>query len=358
MPIAIPDRAASAVPRYSDGTVTARALPSAIQALSRVDLNLLIALDSLLRERSVTRAAAQLGLSQPALSASLARLRRYFDDELLTRVGNRYELTPLATVLLDRTSTALAAAAEVFAAPVDFDPATSEREFELCVSDYAASVVAAPLVRLTRVEAPRVHLRLQQLSAAAVDNAGAFLRDHDGLVAPHGLVDDARFVDLFTDRFVLLVSADNHAIGDSMTVQEMIETPMVVAYSTRTGRNTAVHQMQLAGLEPMVDTVTESFLIVPFLIAGTDRIGLVPAMLARRLPALADVRVIPCPFPVADLVECLWWHERHDQDPGHRWFRSLLVRAAAAAQSTGPDPSNQRLSDLRLRSTNPLDGQE
>ena len=88
---------------------------------------------------------------------------------------------------------------------------------------------------------------------------------------PHGLVDDARFVDLFTDRFVLLVSADNDAIGDSMTVQEMIKAPMVVAYNTRTGRNTAVHQMQLAGLEPTVDTVTESFLIVPFLIAGTDR---------------------------------------------------------------------------------------
>ena len=316
--------------------MTAPTLPSAIQALSRVDLNLLIALDTLLRERSVTQAAAQLGLSQPALSASLARLRRYFDDELLTRVGNKYELTPLATVLLDRTGAALAATAEVFAAPVHFDPATSEREFELYVSDYAASVLAAPLVRLTRAEAPLVHLRLQQLSATAVDNAATFLRDHDGLVVPHGLVDDARFVDLFTDRFVLLVSADNTAVGDSMTVQEMLKAPMVVAYNTRTGRNTAVHQMQLSGLEPTVDTVTESFLIVPFLIAGTDRVGLVPAMLARRLPALADVRVIPCPFPVADLVECLWWHERHDEDPGHRWFRSLLVRAAAAAQGANP----------------------
>lgn len=325
--------------RSSDsiGTVTAHTRPSAVQALSRVDLNLLIALDALLRERSVTQAAASLGLSQPALSASLARLRRYFDDELLTRVGNRYELTPFATLLLGRTTAALAAAADVFAGPADFDPGTSEREFELYVSDYAASVVAAPLVRLVRAEAPRVHLRLQQLSTAAVDNAGTFLRDHDGLVVPHGLVDDARFVDLFTDRFVLLVSADNHAFGDSMTVDEMIKTPMVVAYNTRTGRNTAVHQMQLAGLEPMVDTVTESFLIVPFLIAGTDRIGLVPAMLARRLPALADVRVIPCPFPVADLVECLWWHERHDEDPGHRWFRSLLVRAATSAQAADVD---------------------
>lgn len=326
-----------ALPGYSCGTVTANTRPSVTQVLSRVDLNLLIALDALLRERSVTQAAAQLGLSQPALSASLARLRRYFDDELLTRVGNRYDLTPLATVLLDRTGAALAATADVFAAPVDFDPATSEREFELYVSDYAAAVLAAPLVRLTRTEAPRVHLRLQQLTATAVDDAGTFLRDHDGLVVPHGLVENAHCVDLFTDHFVLLVSADNAAVGDSMTVQDMIKAPMVVAYNTRTGRNTAMHQMQLAGLEPTVDTVTESFLIVPFLIAGTDRVGLVPATLARLLPALADVRVIPCPFPVADLVECLWWHEKHDKDPGHRWFRSLLVRAAAAAQTTA-DP--------------------
>ena len=325
-------RAANRPPGYSGRTVTVPTLPSALRALSRVDLNLLIALDTLLRERSVTVAAGRLGLSQPALSASLARLRRYFDDELLTRVGNKYELTPLAVALLERTTVAVAATAEVFTASVDFDAATAEREFELYVSDYAASVLATELSRLTRAEAPRVHLRLQQLNATAVDNAGIFLRDHDGLVVPHGLVDDARFVDLFTDHFVLVVSADNSVIGESMTVQEMINAPMVVAYNTKTGRNTAVHQMQLAGLEPTVDTVTESFLIVPFLIAGTNRIGLVPAMLAWRLPALADVRIIPCPFPVTDLVESLWWHERHEDDPGHRWFRSLLARAADAAQ--------------------------
>ena len=312
--------------------MTAPTLPSTLRALSRVDLNLLIALDTLLRERSVTQAASRLGLSQPALSASLARLRRYFDDELLTRVGNKYELTPLAVALLERTTVALAATAEVYTAPADFDPATAEREFELYVSDYAASVLAIELSRLTRAEAPRVHLRLQQLNATAVDSAANFLRDHDGLVVPQGLVDDARSIDLFTDHFVLLVSADNPAIGESMTVQEMTDAPMVVAYSTRTGRNTAVHQMQLAGLRPNIATVTESFLIMPFLIAGTDRIGLVPEMLARRLPALADVRVIDCPFPVADLVECLCWHERLDDDPGHRWFRSLLARAAVAAQ--------------------------
>lgn len=316
---------------YSTGTVSAHTHPQAARALARVDLNLLVALDALLRVRSVTKAAAELGLSQPALSASLGKLRRVFADDLLTRVGNSYELTPLAVVLLDRTAAALVATAEVFASPGDFDPRTSRREFELYVSDYAASVLAAPLVKLTRVEAPVVHLRLQQLSATVVDNAPEFLRDHDGLVLPHGLVKDARYVDLFTDRFVLVASADNHAVNREMTIEDMVKAPMVVAYNTRTGRNTAVHQMQLAGLEPTVDTVTESFLIMPFLIAGTDRIGLVPAMIARRMPAFADVQTVPCPFPVNDLVESLWWHERHDQDPGHRWFRSMLVRAARAS---------------------------
>jgi hypothetical protein len=146
----------------------------------------------------------------------------------------------------------------------------------------------------------------------------------------------------------------DHAIGDSITVQEMIETPMVVAYSTRTGRNTAVHQMQLAGLEPMVDTVTESFLIVPFLIAGTDRLGLVPAMLARRLflarpggrgraerePGQVDDQLVACDEVVR-------------RNPLQEACLTAFVRRALARIL-----SKQSLSDLRLRSTNPLDGQE
>lgn len=327
------------IPSTVMGTVTALTPPTMIQTLARVDLNLLVALDVLLRERSVTRAADRLNLSQPALSASLAKLRRLFGDELLTRVGNRYELTPLAAALLDRTAAALAAAATVFAAPTAFDPATATREFELYVSDYAASVLAAPLVRLARAEAPGVGLRIQQLNATAVDDAPSFLRDHDGLVLPHGFIEDARHVDLFSDRFVLLVSADNSAVGDAITVDDLRTMPMVVAYSTRTGVNTAVHQLRLAGVEPRTETVTESFLIVPFLIAGTDRIGLVPALLARRLSALDEVRAIPCPFPVNDLVESLWWHRRHEDDPGHRWFRSLLIRASATVGAPVPPPA-------------------
>src|SRR3954452_15208537 len=109
--------------------------------LASLDLNLLVSLDALLQERSVTRAAARIGLSQPALSASLARLRRHFGDELLTRAGNEYRLTPLAVQLRDLARPALTGVERVFTAQTEFDPARSNREFHLLVSDYGVAVL-------------------------------------------------------------------------------------------------------------------------------------------------------------------------------------------------------------------------
>ena len=110
-----------------------------------LDLNLLVSLDALLPERSVSRAAARLGRSQPSLSESLARLRRHFRDDLLARVGNHYELTPLAAQLAEQTTSALAAVARVFASEPDFDPAIAEREFTVLISDYAITVLGPEL---------------------------------------------------------------------------------------------------------------------------------------------------------------------------------------------------------------------
>src|SRR5690349_1363268 len=123
-------------------------------------MNLLVSLDALLQERSVTRAAARMGLGQPTVSAALARLRRHFGDELLTRVGNRYELTPLAARLVDRTQTAVAGIERVFSAAPDFEPAATTREFTLLVSDYATTVLGPPLAAAFARTAPEARLRL------------------------------------------------------------------------------------------------------------------------------------------------------------------------------------------------------
>src|SRR5947209_14433024 len=140
-----------------------------VVSLPNLDLNLLLSLDALLEQRGVTRAAQQLGLSQPALSASLARLRRHFGDELLSRTGNEYRLTPLAVQLKPRVRLALQGVERVFTAQPDFDPAESTREFSVLTSDYAAALLGSALAGLFVAEAPSARLRLAHNTPDAVE---------------------------------------------------------------------------------------------------------------------------------------------------------------------------------------------
>ncbi len=295
-----------------------------------LDLNLLLSLDALLRERNVTRAAASLGLSQPAVSASLSRLRRHFGDELLHRTGNRYELTPLAEQLGSRIDPALSAVGRVFDATPDFDPASSRREFTLVVSDYAATVLGDHLATLVAERAPGVRLRFQQQTTYHVEHALEVLRTVDGLVLPHGFLSDIPVVDLYADTWVCVVAEDNDAVGDALTMEDLATLPWVVTYHLPTAFTPAVQQLRSIGVEPDIQVVVESFLAVPFLVAGTGRVALLQAQLARRLGRAAGVRVLPCPWEVVPLVEALWWHSSLRPDPAHQWLRGVAAEAGAA----------------------------
>ncbi|WP_153415385.1 LysR family transcriptional regulator [Nocardia macrotermitis] len=301
--------------------------------LRNLDLNLLTALDALLRERNVTRAAEQLGLSQPAVSAALRRLRRHFHDELLHRTGNRYELTPLGELLREPTTTALAGVARVFDAIPTFEPATATREFTFLVSDYAAMVAADELVNTIEEQAPGVRLRLQQQVAAHVDQAPESLRTVDGMFLPHGFLSDIPSIDVFTDDWVLIVSRDNTEIGDTTTLAQLSEMPWVVTHHAPTAFTPAVRQLRLIGIEPDIRVVVESFLTVPFMITGTHRVALLQRRIATRLATPADVRILPCPWDVVPLVEAFWWHPTHRPDPAHQWLRHLL------RTQSQPDPA-------------------
>src|SRR3954453_18523733 len=163
--------------------------------IASLDLNLLVSLDALLQDRRVTRAAARMGLSQPALSASLARLRRHFDDELLTRVGNEYRLTPLAVQLRELVRMAFSGVERVFDAQPDFDPASSTREFTVLVSDYVVVVLGDRLAAVLGEEAPHTRLRLTPHSPAMVERAEQELLGADVLLLPHGFVSDLSHAD-------------------------------------------------------------------------------------------------------------------------------------------------------------------
>jgi DNA-binding transcriptional LysR family regulator len=305
--------------------------------LASLDLNLLVALDALLCEASVTRAAARLRLSQPALSASLAKLRRHFDDELLRRVGNSYELTPLAIQLKQRTGFALDAVDRVFASQPVFDPAQDGgREFRVLGSDYAMAVVGQAVSRLFRERAPGLRLRLAPHSTEMIENAAEVLRTVDGILLPHGFLMDVPCTDLYEDAYVCLVAADNPHVGDRLTMSDLAELPWVLTYHGPTAYTPAGRQLQMLGVEPHVQVVVESFLALPYLIAGTDRIALVQARLAPRLVAMGDVRALPCPFDAVPLRQALWWHPINERDPAHRWLRDLLVEACSGLPEVSP----------------------
>ena len=165
-------------------------MPRPIAHLANLDLNLLVALRELLRERSVTRAAERLGVTQPAASAALARLRRHFGDELLVRDRGEYTLTPLGAQLAEQADAVCAAAQRLFAASADFDPATSEREFTLVMADYTIMVMGEALSQVIARAAPRarLHIRLVRESLAA-EYADKYLGD-----AERGRVDGNLFL--------------------------------------------------------------------------------------------------------------------------------------------------------------------
>lgn len=299
--------------------------------LGRLDLNLLVSLDALLQQRSVTRAAAQLGLSQPTLSASLARLRRHFDDELLVRVGNSYRLSPLAVQLKDLVRIALSGVERVFTAQPGFDPASSRREFSLVVSDYVVALIGGPLSRLLAREAPLARLRLATNTPDVVDRVVQVLLGVDLLLLPHGFVTDLPHRDLYRDEWVCLVATDNRHVEAGLTVEHLRRLPWVVTFHGPTASTPAARQMRMLGIEPRVEVVTENFLTVPALIVGTERIALLQRRLVEVLPLGDGVQAVPVPFEAAPLVQAMWWHPVYDDDPEHVYLRDLVERAVALA---------------------------
>jgi DNA-binding transcriptional LysR family regulator len=304
---------------------------------SAIDMNLLPTLDALLRERNVTRAAEKLGISQPSASGALARLRRHFDDELLYRTGNRYQLTPLGAQLLGHTGQALAGVRRVFDSTTDYDAAGSDREFRLVMHDYSAMVIADLLLRQFRDRAPRASVHLEQTVGSIVDGTADRLLSVDGAVLPRGLLPDDGAVDLFEDRWVCIASADSDV--EELTKTDVVKSPWVFSHDRATGDTPAARILSAHRIKPdVVAVIVEDLLSVPFLVRGAGGLALVPERLAERVGPRAGIRVVPSPLAPEPLRMALWFHGIYAHDPGHRWLRELLVASTSGLRH--PLPQN------------------
>ena len=301
--------------------------------LSRLDLNLLVSLDALLTERSVTRAAERLHLSQPALSASLARLRTHFNDPILARRGNTYELTPFALRLTEHTTTALEAARRVFESQATWAPTESTREFPIYGSDYGFATIGSGRLEARRRARTGVRFSFMLHTPTVVDDAANRLRSADGMIIPHGFLTDLSYVDLWHDQWVAVVAESNESVGESLTMADLARLPFVMTYQSRSAFTSAGRQIQQLGIEPRVEVVAESFLSIPHFIAGTDRIALMQRALAPSAQRLADVRIMALPFDATPITSALWWHPVHGRDPEHTWMRNLFVEAGQIVEA-------------------------
>jgi DNA-binding transcriptional LysR family regulator len=289
-----------------------------------IDLNLLRVFDSVLHERGVTAAAARLGLTQPAVSNALARLRVQFGDPLFVRTAGGMDATPYARELAEPVRQALALIESALAHGPGFDAATSTRAFRFYMSDVGQVEFLPPLVERTQRAAPGVRLEAvglevediaAALAAGALDLAVGFLP---------GLGPPVLRASLFRDPYACLMRADHPAAEGALTRKRFLEASHALV-SYRGGHRVIEEALERAGVAPRIALRVPHFTVVPMVLERSDLLLTLPARVARVYEKRGNLvsRPVPIPLPAAEVA--VHWHERFEADSGNRWLRALIV---------------------------------
>lgn len=299
------------------------------EQVRRLDLNLLLAFEALIAERSVTRAAERLSVGQPAMSASLARLRKFFGDPILVREGRSLMPTPRALELTASFGAALDQIDSTLRASRDFDPQTAHRTFTVMASDYVLLLLLGPLIADLEAEAPGIRLTIRPVSA---DYASQLDRPRlDLLILPEEAAADmrARSARLFSDRLVCAVDAGHPEVGERLT-EEQFRTLPLVSYGGVLTESLIEHRFREPGIDRAVAVATESIVLQPLVLTGTRMMALIPERLGRHFSGQGRIRLLPPPRPLEPLHLSMFWAPRTDDDPAHQWLRGRVLRAAAS----------------------------
>ncbi len=298
--------------------------------LTKIDLNLLVALDALLSERSVTKAAARVGLGQSAMSHNLARLRRLFDDELLVRAKDGMRPTPRALALADRVRMALSNIEALVTRAGTFDPAHDERLFRIGLPDSSEMLIGPRLLAIASAEAPNVRFRfhstderqlLDEIDSDTIDigiGIGTF---------PDGQVHHKRRV-LTRDSYLCMFDAEKVGIEPPISLSDFVRLPHVLTSLRKGERGVVDDALEKIGLQRRVSLITPRFVAVPFLVAGAPVVTTMHAELARIFARELGLALSPVPVDLPDVTVSMLWHASYDADPGHSWVREAISRAS------------------------------
>jgi LysR family nod box-dependent transcriptional activator len=293
-----------------------------------LDLNLLVAMDALLTYKSTTRAGERIFLSQPAVSGALARLRAFFDDELLVQVGNRMVLTPLAEDLAIPVREALLAVEAIVHKDHVFDASTSSRRFRIMASDYAAVVLMSRGLRDIQRAAPNVAIELvsnSEAPAQAVERGDIDLL----LIARQYSSKGHPAEELFRDDYTCIVWSEHPTIRNELSLNQYVASGHVVARLGREQTRSIEEQFVAdAGIERRIEVVVMGFSMMPQFVIGTSLIATVHSRLARYYAQWLPLRLLEPPIAIPPIVEVMQWHNMRATDHGLIWLRKALQRAA------------------------------
>lgn len=301
--------------------------------LTSLDLNLLKLFEALVRERSVTQAGLRLGLSQPAASRALGRLRAMLGDRLVVRGKLGLELTPRGETLIEPVARLLEDARRIVA-PAVFDPAAATGRITIAAHDHLSLLILGGLMARLERHAPALSLHIAQPSGdnvrlveqGAVDLAlGVFESPPGSLHRRH----------LYEDGFACVVRA-GHPAADGLTLERYAALRHVAVTISGVGESAIDVALSALGLTRHVALKVPHFLAGAMLVADSDMILTLPGRLAERLAAVLPLAVLKLPLDVAPLSPSMIWHGRFHGDPAHVWIRRQIVDVAAAFDPVAP----------------------
>jgi LysR family nod box-dependent transcriptional activator len=301
---------------------------------NKLDLNLLVALDVLLKERSITRAAERLNLSPSAMSSSLARLREYFDDELLVQYGRKMEMTPRAASLQDAVRDVLLRIESTIGVQPAFEPSQSDRVFRIFASDYTQVVLTPHLLQLASDVGCMAQFEF--LHQVAHPHKELERGEADLLIIPSGFLSpDHPSEVLYREDFVCVVWRDGPLARDELSFERYLSAGHVVMQPPgRVGISFENWFFQRFGVTRRVAVTTYSFAAMPAAVIGTPFVATVHRRLARQFARHWPLVVRETPVAVDAMDQGVQWHKYRAQDPGLVWLLDLMRRAVQQMDAT------------------------
>jgi DNA-binding transcriptional LysR family regulator len=290
------------------------------------DLNLLRVFDALMRDHKVSAAAERLGLSAPALSNALARLRRATGDELFTRTPQGMLPTPRAQAMAATLADALARVEASLAPTQAFDAATSTRHVRIAMTDIGEIVFLPTLMRELPALAPRLTLSTVRGTATALSEGLADGRIDLAIGWLPDLAAGFHRRRLFEQRYVCLMAGDNPLATGRLTAARFAAARHAVVLAEGTGHERVERLLRTAGVQRPTVLQLPHFVAVPHIVAASDLVATVPHKLAERVAGPFGLAIRELPVALPPFAVDLFWHRRVHQEDGHRWLREQLAR--------------------------------